>query len=378
MLRRSPAAGLLLAGVLLSSFSAAALAQSPAPGLEGIDWRLTQIAGSGVPVIDVPADVDATLRIDGTQANGNGGCNAWFATVKVDGDAIVFDQVGSTMMACEEPRMGFETQYLGYLDDVQSWAIAGDTLQLADGNGVVLLSFASQAGAAALEGTDWRADQVWMDGAMAGIANGIDVTLRMDGGQANGIAGCNSYFGGYTLDGAALTFGPLGATEMACPEPRMTIESAWLTALGSVTGWSIIDGSLHLVDAAGNDLAILSPAATASIEGTWQLAELAMGDAIALVDSDATLTFGADGSLTGSTGCNNLTSEYAVDSTAIKVGPVATTKMACKDDGLQATESALLSALERAATWSISPEGWLVLQDASGALLAGFTPGTVA
>ena len=114
-----------------------------------------------------------------------------------------------------------------------------------------------------------------------------------------------------------------------------------------------------------------------TIVGAWTLSEIAMGDAIATIASDASLTFAEDGSLTGSTGCNNLMSDYVVDGATLKVGPVATTKMACKDPDTTQTETALLSALEEAAGWSITPDGWLELTDTNGALLAGFTPATV-
>lgn len=160
----------------------------------------------------------------------------------------------------------------------------------------------------------------------------------------------------------------------------MSLESAFLAALTATAGYRVDGGQLVLLDASGAELAVLSgPGAVAgTIEGAWQLAEIVQGDMVALIQSDATVVFGADGSLTGSTGCNNLMSDYVADGSSLKVGPVATTRMACKDGSAQQTEAALLNALEQATSWSISPDGWLVLQDANGAMLAGFTPATVA
>jgi heat shock protein HslJ len=381
MLRRS-SARLLLAGLLLSTVSAGSLAQSPPPAgsLEGTDWHLLRLAGSGVPWIEIPAGVNATLRIDGAQAGGQGGCNAWFADAKVDGDALVFGPVGSTMMACGEPAMSIEGQWLGYLPSIATWAITDGQLTLSDGTGAELLVFGAEGTAAALEGTDWRADAVLVDGVLAPIPAGIEVTLRLDGGQADGTAACNHYGGGYSVSGDSLTFGPLAVTEMACEEPRMSLESAFLAALGATVSYRLDGAQLHLLDASGADLAVLSAAGAAqgTIEGAWQLAEIVQGDMVALIQSDATVEFGADGSLTGSTGCNNLMSDYAVEGASLKVGPVATTKMACKDGSAQEAEAALLAALEAATAWEISPDGWLVLLGTDGAMLAGFTPATVA
>jgi heat shock protein HslJ len=376
-------AGLLLTTLLLSALPVGALAQSASPGVApvgpaGIDWHLTHVAGSGVPLIEVPAGVDATLRIDGAQAGGQGGCNSWFGSVKIDGDAIAFDGLGSTMMACPEPKMGFETQYLGFLPSVAHWSIADSTLTLTDAGGATLLIFSGQASSVQLEGVDWLAVSVLQDGAMTANPADIGTTLTLTDGQATGSTGCNRYFGGYTLSGTSLTFAPLASTEMACPEPRMAIESAWLTALGLVTGWSVDGDQLHLLDAAGNDLAVLAPAVATGVVGTWTLGEIAQGGTIAMIMSDASVTFGEDGSLTGNTGCNNLMSDYAVDGDSIKIGPVATTKMACKDPSVASIETALLAALEGATGWHTSIDGWLELTDATGAVLAGFVPGTVA
>jgi heat shock protein HslJ len=140
-----------------------------------------------------------------------------------------------------------------------------------------------------------------------------------------------------------------------------------------------LDGDrLALVDAADAEIASLRPLAAVSLVGTWQLAELPAADgAIVLVDTDAFIELGVDGALTGNTGCNSLMGDHAVEGETIKVGPVATTKMACKDPAASEIETALLGALENAAGWRITMEGWLELVDASGALLAGFTPGTV-
>jgi heat shock protein HslJ len=274
--------------------------------------------------------------------------------------------------------MGFETQYLGFLPSVAHWSIADATLTLTDAGGATLLIFSGQPSTVQLEGVDWLATSVLQAGAMTAIPADIGTTLTLTDGQATGSTGCNRYFGGYTLSGTSLTFAPLASTEMACPEPRMAIESAWLTALGLVTGWSVDGDQLHLLDAAGNDLAVLAPVVATGVVGTWTLGEIAQDGTLAMIMSDASVTFGEDGSLTGTTGCNNLMSDYAVDGDAIKIGPVATTKMACKDPSAQGIETALLAALEGATGWHTTIDGWLELTDATGAVLAGFVPGTVA
>ncbi len=141
MSRRRSSLGLLVASLLLSAIPVSSLAQSPGPGIDGIEWRLSQLAGSGVPFIDVPADVAASMRIDGAKAGGAGGCNQWFADVVVDGATVQFGDIGSTLMACGEPAMSIESAWLGYLPQVSAWSITDGRLALSDPNGSVMATF---------------------------------------------------------------------------------------------------------------------------------------------------------------------------------------------------------------------------------------------
>ncbi len=66
--------------------------------------------------------------------------------------------------------------------------------------------------------------------------------------KATGFGGCNSFFSGYTLSAATLTFSPIGSTRMACPDPEAGVESALFEALARTRGWKIADNMLLLLD----------------------------------------------------------------------------------------------------------------------------------
>jgi heat shock protein HslJ len=91
-----------------------------------------------------------------------------------------------------------------------------------------------------LEGTEWT------------LAGGVDApddavpTLTLADGSANGFAGCNTFMGGYELDGDAITIGPLASTRMACEEPKMAAENAFLPTLEAADSWAIEDDELVL------------------------------------------------------------------------------------------------------------------------------------
>ncbi|MBP0462528.1 META domain-containing protein [Roseomonas sp. PWR1] len=70
-------------------------------------------------------------------------------------------------------------------------------------------------------------------------------------GRAGGTGGCNRFTGGYTLDGAALRFGALAATRMACAPALMEREQRFFAAMAEVRAWRIEHGRLLLTDAGG-------------------------------------------------------------------------------------------------------------------------------
>jgi heat shock protein HslJ len=66
--------------------------------------------------------------------------------------------------------------------------------------------------------------------------------------QVTGFAGCNNFFGNYELDGSSLSFGPIGATRMACPDLETGLETKLFEALQSTRKWKIEDGDLLLLE----------------------------------------------------------------------------------------------------------------------------------
>ncbi|MCB2170904.1 MAG: META domain-containing protein [Deltaproteobacteria bacterium] len=67
--------------------------------------------------------------------------------------------------------------------------------------------------------------------------------------QATGFAGCNNFFGRYELNGSLLTFGPMGATRMACPDLETGLEASVFEALEKTRKLKIEGGDLLLLDA---------------------------------------------------------------------------------------------------------------------------------
>jgi heat shock protein HslJ len=88
------------------------------------------------------------------------------------------------------------------------------------------------------------------------------------------------------------------------------------------------------------------PTAAVNLTGTqWSLEEL--GGKAVIANSRATLTFPEAGKVAGNGSCNRFTGAAAINGSAIKLGPLASTRMMC--EGRASTqEAAYLKALEGA------------------------------
>lgn len=94
-----------------------------------------------------------------------------------------------------------------------------------------------------LAGPEWRVEDI--EG--AGIIDASHVTLAISKeARVSGSASCNRYMGALELGPEGLSFGPLAATQMMCPEALMAQEGRYLAALASVD-WFEIDETGALV-----------------------------------------------------------------------------------------------------------------------------------
>ncbi|HEY1945443.1 MAG TPA: META domain-containing protein [Bryobacteraceae bacterium] len=87
----------------------------PAPAtafsLANSEWLLKDLGGS-----EVLDNVQATLAFQETgKVSGNGSCNRFFGSAKINGNAIELGPLGATRMACPEAIMNQEAKYMGAL-----------------------------------------------------------------------------------------------------------------------------------------------------------------------------------------------------------------------------------------------------------------------
>ncbi len=152
-----------------------------------------------------------------------------------------------------------------------------------------------------------------IDGGDAPVLPDHRITMTITGRRINGTAACNGYGGEITMGADGLHLENLGQTAMACEDPAMAAEAAYMAALSRVRE-IVRDGDDLVARGDGIELRFeaLAPPPTAElIETTWVLETVLVGDvAAAPMGEPATLELSGDGTFTGSTGCRTFSGEW--------------------------------------------------------------------
>lgn len=229
-----------------------------------------------------------------------------------------------------------------------------------------------------LEGRGWQLVGYQSANGLVEIAANAGVTpFRFEDGQVSGRAGCNQFSGSYTLDGDRLVIGAgMASTMMACPEPLMQQEQAVFAAFEAVTTARQGGERLELLDDTGaTRLVLRALPASPLVDNVWML-EAYRHDRQGLVapmeNTQINLDFHDQGTLNGSDGCNRYVSGYVLESGRLRIGPLATTRMACRGpDAVAEQATAYANALSLVSGYRIEGPR-LTLIDAEGEVVARF------
>lgn len=112
---------------------------SSAP-LENTYWKLTRLGGKSVTVAPKQHEPYFVLDNKSKRIAGSGGCNRFTGTYQQNSDRLLFGKMAMTFMACPE-GMETERDFAAALEQVRSWKILGEQLELYDGSGGFLARF---------------------------------------------------------------------------------------------------------------------------------------------------------------------------------------------------------------------------------------------
>lgn len=229
-----------------------------------------------------------------------------------------------------------------------------------------------------LEDVLWRLVEYQGDsGEMTAVLDRTTIEIEFLGTEFGGTAGCNRYFGTYSLGEAneLIVGSEIGSTQMACPPEVMEQEQRYLALLGQVAMATRVEGHLSLQDAESTILLKFEATESATLENTdWQALGInnGKGGVVSTATTSMSTAVFSEGQLSGSGGCNQFTATYETDGPQITIGPAAATRMLCDEpEGIMDQEQQYFEALERARTFSLTPEK-LELRDENGSLQVGF------
>jgi heat shock protein HslJ len=163
-------------------------------------------------------------------------------------------------------------------------------------------------------------------------------------------------------------------TLKACTGAVAAQETAVVAALPKVASLTSA-GSLILLDAGGATLLTYAPGLTELAGSSWQATGINNGKDAVVAQAgteQVTATFNADGTVSGSGGCNTYNAPYTTPATGqITFGAVASTMKACPD-AVMLVEQDFFTALGKATNYEIDGTT-LTLRDAGGATQVTFT-----
>lgn len=248
---------LLTIAIFIALSVVSALAQNDRLGTT--HWKLVRLAGT--PVTSA-SKAYLELNAEQTRFSGNAGCNRMFGAVNVQGRRIDFSNVGTTRMACADPRVrNIETAFVRALENVDRFRRNRGSLELYDRNRLVAQLTAvvdPPRGGGQGVGLD---DRKWVLESIKGTPvskSGRSAFLVFDRikGSAGGNSSCNVFGGNYTSTGGTLKIVDVISTMRACIEDdRMTIEREFLEGLRQANRYDIKRGNLMLYR---NDRLLLS------------------------------------------------------------------------------------------------------------------------
>lgn len=216
-----------------------------------------------------------------------------------------------------------------------------------------------------LAATSWLVETM----GAAAIISGHEPQISFSGdGRISGTTGCNQFFGTYTQTGSRVAFSGVGMTKMACLDDGIMAQEIAFGAILSGEAEASIDAHGNLTIRGEKGVAFTArPLAAEQPDGdpavltgaAWRVEDLNRGGIID--NSNLTLTFGEDGTVTGSTHCNSLSGGYTATATTITFTPIRTTLRACLSDSLGEQEARFVEALRGDMQWRETPDGAIEL-----------------
>lgn len=180
----------------------------------------------------------------------------------------------------------------------------------------------------------WQLVEGTHDGEPVPLVEGAPITMTVGGTGVSGFAACNHYGGEMIFQGRRVLLDGITLTEMACDEPAMESETAYVAALSGVDQFERLGQSLVLRgDAVELTYELVPTGPAAELVGTTWVLDATVEDetTASVLGVIATLELLDDGTLRGSTGCRSFEGRYEVEGDAVRVSDLTNDQGECAD-----------------------------------------------
>jgi heat shock protein HslJ len=373
-----------------------ALASSSFP--TGVNWRLFSYTDGKGGMSNVIGDqpITALFRADGT-VTGSSGCNQYTAAYTTTGSSVKITPGISTMMACAPAVMDQESRYFSLMSNAATYSVNGDNLLFFDSTGKAILAYNRPLDTPVTMSVQAPVIGTWDlltynngNNAMESVLLGTNISaVFTPDGKIAGSSGCNEYTALYSLHGTTLGITQIKSTKMACDPGIMTQENQYLALLAKVSTYEMKGDQMNLYTVLGEKvlqykkgqpaISTVTPKSTPLISprtlvGTWVLKSFTDGkggSVPVLAAAPINAKFQQDGSLSGSSGCNQYTTTYSTSGESISISQAATTMMAC-EPAVMTQETVYLTLLQKAGKFVIYGDS-MTLYDSTGAVLLSYS-----
>lgn len=333
--------------------------------LEGTDWLLVSYGPADSPTPVLP-NAPVSLSFDNMGELGGQACNHYGGTFTLEGRTITVGDIHQTLMACiDEGVTEQESAYTAALRSAQTIYRDGDQLVITYDGGELRFMPAPEPEPTVLDGSLWRLVSFSNGEVVQSTLTNSLILVGFRNGEIVGYAGCNQFGGPFVIEGETITQVEIARTARDClQEGVIEQENTLIEGLTTATSYTI-EGNNLTINHSNGSLGFAKVDSPADSLGTeWRLQAFDMGaDAQPLVTgTTVTLTFGEDGRVSGSAGCNTFNGPYTLNGTTLSIEELAQTRMAC-DEPILTQETNFINALRSARHTAVDGDLLYIVHD---------------
>ena len=193
-------------------------------------------------------NVYVTLDLNTNTLYGNSGCNHFNIAIEKDKKGLYHTKSGiGTLMACDEAVMKLEQEFMTALQDKKFKIKQTENKVVFENQNKETIVFSIPTThdiLSFIDGKNWKLIQ------LENVSKDYDkafITFDVKNNRVNGNAGCNNFFGGFSVKEDKISFSQLGMTRMACPNEKGDVENKVVKYLNAMDlRFDVADQTLNI------------------------------------------------------------------------------------------------------------------------------------